>query len=140
MKNKIVILLLLFVAFSRIEAQECSTDVAFLNATDDELVVQSVGLSEKKKDATEMAVRSAFYTLFYRGINGYNNNKPLVQRDNTYYTEKFLTERYPMFVRASKEISEVDKVQGQKTRNASRHYDYRPPLFQHPAARCLQIR
>lgn len=114
MKNRIVTLLLLFVAFSRIEAQEYSTAVTLINATDDILVVQSIGLSEKKKDAVEMAVRSAFYTLFYRGVNGYNNNKPLVQRDNTYYTEKFLTERYPMFVRASKEISEVDKVQGQK--------------------------
>ena len=51
-------------------------------------------MSEKKKEAVDMAVRSAFYTLFYRGVNGYNGNKPLIQHDNSYYTKKFLCNRW----------------------------------------------
>ena len=61
-----------------------------------------------------MAVRSAFYTLFYRGVNGYNGNKPLIQHDNSYYTKKFLTERYVMYVSAQTEIGEVERVSSTK--------------------------
>ena len=90
-------------------AQEYSTAVTYVSHTDDILTVHSIGLSEKKKDAIDMAIRSAFYTLLYRGINGYNNNKPLIQKDNKFYTDKLLNKRYPMFVKSSTETEEPTK-------------------------------
>lgn len=52
--------------------------------------------------------------MFYRGISGYNNNKPLIQRNNQYYVDKFLDNRYTMFVRSSKTLSEPEKLSDTK--------------------------
>lgn len=99
-------------------SQEYSTSVTLVNQSDDVLTVQSVGLSEKKKDAVEMAVKSAFYTLFYRGVNGYNNNKPLIQRNNQYYFDKFISARYNMFVRSKTELGDPEKLPQNKSYKA----------------------
>ena len=115
MRNSFLLTVLLFcVSVFSLSAQEYSTSVSLVSSTEDLLVVQSIGMSEKRKDAVDMAVRSAFYTLFYRGVNGYNGNKPLIQHDNSYYTKKFLTERYVMYVSAQTEIGEVERVPSTK--------------------------
>ncbi len=90
-------------------AQEYSTAVTLVNHNDEVLTLQSIALSDKKKTAEEMAVRSAFYTLLYRGVSGFNNSKPLVQHDNKYYTDKLLTNRYTMFVRSSNPIADTER-------------------------------
>lgn len=95
-------------------AQEYSTAVTYVSHTDDILTLHSIGLSDKKKEATDMAIKSAFYTLLYRGVNGYNNNKPLIQKDNKFYTDKLLNTRYPMFVRSSTETEEPTKENSSK--------------------------
>lgn len=95
-------------------AQDYFTSVTLISQTDDILTVHSIGLADKKKEATNMAVRSAFYTLLYRGISGYNNNKPLVQKDNKFYTDKLLTTRYSMFVKSVKELGEPEKENSSK--------------------------
>ena len=60
-----------------------------------------------------MAIKSAFYTLFYRGINGYNNNKPLITKNNVYYFDNFMKSRFMMFVDGYTE-GEVEKLFGLK--------------------------
>ncbi len=90
-------------------AQEYSTAVTLVSHNDEVLTLQSIALSDKKKTAEEMAVRSAFYTLLYRGVSGFNNSKPLVQHDNKYYTDKLLTNRYTMFVRSSNPIADTER-------------------------------
>lgn len=99
------LLAILFPLFSI--AQEYSTSVTLTSQTDEILTLQSIALAEKKKTAEDMAIRSAFYTLLYRGVNGYNNGKPMVQHDNKYYTDKLLTTRYGMFVRQSTPLAET---------------------------------
>jgi len=118
MKKVILFFSLLVVSMLKVYSQEYSTSVTLVNQSDDILTVQSVGLSEKKKDAVEMAVKSAFYTLFYRGVNGYNNNKPMIQRNNQYFVDKFLSTRYNMFVRSKTELGETEKQPQSKTYKA----------------------
>ena len=107
MKRIFIALLLSFPLL--LAAQDYSTSVTYVRHTDDILTVQSVGLSEKKKDAADHAVKSAFYTLLYRGISGYNDNKPLIQHDNKYYVNKLLDSRYSMYVRSFSEIADTER-------------------------------
>lgn len=89
--------------------QEYSTSVELIEQTENALVVRSVGVSDKnKKQAEKLAVQSAFYTLFYRGISGYNNGAALILKDNKYYVNKFLEERYVQFARNIELISVED--------------------------------
>lgn len=89
---------------------EYSSAVTFVSSTDNILTVSSKGLSERKRDAEAMAVKSAFYTLFYRGIDGYNSGKPLLIKDNDYYMNNFMANRYPMFVSQSLMRGNVEKT------------------------------
>lgn len=100
MRRKIAGIFILNILLSSFAfGQEYSTAVELIEQTEDVLVVCSKGMSEKKKDVEKAAVSSAFYTLFYRGIAGYNNGAPLILKDNKYYVDKFLNERYVMFSR-----------------------------------------
>ena len=121
MKKIFVTFLLFFPLF--LVAQEYSTSVTYVRHTDDILTVQSVGLSKKKKDAVDYAVKSAFYTLLYRGISGYNDNKPLIQYDNKYYVNKLLDSRYSMFVRNSTEIADTEREKSSKLYKAQVEVD-----------------
>ena len=121
MKKFFIVFLLAFPLLSA--AQEYSTAVTYVRHTDDVLTVQSVGLSEKKKEAADHAVKSAFYTLLYRGISGYNDNKPLIQRDNKYYVNKLLDSRYSMFVRNSSEIADTEREKSSKLYKAQVEVD-----------------
>lgn len=110
--NKILMsfMWMFFLSLFALKAQSDYTTSATLVSTSDEvLTLRSMGLSEKKKEAVPHAVKSAFYTLFFRGVNGYNDNKPLVQHENQYYIDKFLGNRYMMFVQNVKELGDVEK-------------------------------
>lgn len=96
---------------------EYSTSVTLIDQSEENLIVNSIGLSDKKKTAVEMSIKSAFYTLFYRGINGYNNGRPLVTNNNTYYFDKFMKSRYMMFVSNYSE-SVIEKVNNNKQHKA----------------------
>lgn len=102
--------LILFLNVHLFAQDEYSSAVTFVEATENILTVNSRGLSSHKRDAKTMAVKSAFHTLFYRGIDGYNGGKPLLTKDNTYYVEKFMANRYPMFVSQSIVQSDVEKT------------------------------
>lgn len=111
MMKKIYILLIatLFSSYVKGQQEEYSTSVSLINQSEEILTVQSIGLSDKKKHVVNMAIKSAFYTLFYRGINGYNGGKPLITNNNLYYYEKFMNSRYMMFVSNYTE-GEIEKV------------------------------
>ena len=101
-KLGVILVMLALFAVSSWGQTEYSTSATLVSSSDEVLTLQSLGVSDKKKEAVPNAIKSAFYTLFYRGISGYNNNKPLIQRNNQYYVDKFLDNRYTMFVRSSK--------------------------------------
>jgi len=113
--KKIYLLLFLISLAALVKGQqdEYSTAVTLINQSEDLLVMHSVGLSDKKKTAVDMAIKSTFYTLFYRGVNGFNSGKPLVTNNNVYYFDKFMKSRYMMFVSQYTE-GEVENIKNTK--------------------------
>lgn len=93
--------------------QEYSTNVTLVDRSDDAITVLSIAMSDKKKDAVDLAVKSAFYTLFYRGISGYTD-RGLITKDNQYYVDNFMKSRYPMFVKSFVEVEKTERPPQQK--------------------------
>lgn len=80
--------------------QRYSSDVVFLQQKGNTLSVRAVGISEKKKESEAMALKSAFHTLFYTGVEGVNRGNPLVSATKPDYDRRFFDEgRYSIFVR-----------------------------------------
>ncbi|MDR0983289.1 MAG: DUF6175 family protein [Culturomica sp.] len=85
-------------------AADYSNDVTFIGESVGVVTVRTSGIADKKKDAPDMAVRSAFYTYFFVGIQGLNNGKPLLDPNDIMkyrdYMERFFDQgRYHNFVR-----------------------------------------
>lgn len=84
--------------------------VVVLESIDDKIAVfTSGGMAEKKKDAAGNAVRSLFYTLFYMGVDGINDGKPLITNNNEEYIAQFFNSRYSFYVRKQTELGEPEK-------------------------------
>lgn len=114
MRKTLTFILTLLLCGLTCVAQEYSTSVTLVSQTDNQLVVQSKALADRKKDAQEMAIKSAFYCLMYHGIDGYNQGKPLMTKDNAYYKQQFFGERYPMFVGSTQLQGEIGKTPDKK--------------------------
>lgn len=63
-------------------------------------IFQSTGVGEKAKDIEVNAQKSLFHQLFYKGIEGVNDGRPLVVTENKIYTNSFFNEtnRYVAYV------------------------------------------
>ena len=66
MKHCFMFLLGIFLS-ATLYGQNYSSEVVFLQQQGNTLTVRALGISEKKKEAANMALKSAFYTLFYTG-------------------------------------------------------------------------
>lgn len=75
-------------------------------------VFTSVGIGEKAKDVQDNAVRSLFHTLFYLGVDGVNDGKPLVSNDNQAFVQTFFSTRMPFFVGTVEEVTKPSKSSG----------------------------
>jgi len=85
-------------------AQNYTTDAMLLEKAGNTITVQSSGVSAKKKDATELAVKSALYTYLFMGIDGLNFNRPLLginpsQEAKEYGMQILNSTRYATFVK-----------------------------------------
>lgn len=81
-----------------------SNDVTLISQDKNTVTVRTSGIHDKKKDAEEMAVQSAFYTYFMMGIPDINEGKPLLNpKDESkyrdYFDRFFKGGRYRNFVR-----------------------------------------
>lgn len=102
-------------------AQNYSGDVELLELKKLSAVVRTSGIHAKKKDAQEMAVKSAFYTYFTLGIPGLNNDKPLMDADSRSkhpdYWHRFFEEgRYNNFVRSVTPIGDPERLRSKDYR------------------------
>lgn len=112
------VLVALFTVFSSV-AQSYSSDVELVEKKQNTVVVRTSGIHEKKKDATEMAVKSAFYTYFFVGIPGLNKDKPLLNTaaQTTYkdYMNRFFEGgRYNNFVRSFTEVDKAERLRSKE--------------------------
>ena len=91
-----IFLTLAFIARAE-EYMDMATLVSMQGGT---AVFQSTGVGEKAKDIEANAQKSLFHQLFYKGIDGVNDGKPLVVTENKIYTNSFFNEtnRYVAYV------------------------------------------
>lgn len=116
--KKLLLLCTVMLASGMLTAQDnYSNDVTFVEKSGNTLTLRSAGMHAKKKEAPNMAVKSAFYTLFYNGVEGVNNGKPFISADNPSYTKRFFDEgRYSVFVKSYQETEGTVK-QGNQYRS-----------------------
>lgn len=110
MKSIIILCMLLFGTFS-LSAQEIySNDVSCIDYDGNVAKIHASGLAEKKKEVYDNALKSIFNALFVNGINGINEGKPFLSKENKYYLEHFFNSRYHLFVRNHTEEGKPEKL------------------------------
>lgn len=115
MKHCFMFLLGIFLS-ATLCGQNYSSEVVFLQQQGNTLTVRALGISEKKKEAANMALKSAFYTLFYTGVDGVNKGNPMISTAKPDYDRRFFDEnRYSVFVK-DYTITEGPEKQGKQYR------------------------
>lgn len=110
MKYLVFFCMLLFGMFS-LSAQEIySNDVSCINNDGNVAKINASGLAEKKKEVYNNALKSIFNALFINGVDGINNGKPFLEKENSYYVNQFFKSRYQLFVKNYSEASKPEKT------------------------------
>jgi hypothetical protein len=110
MKYLVFFCMLLFGMFS-LSAQEIySNDVSCINNDGNVAKINASGLAEKKKEVYDNALKSIFNALFINGVDGINNGKPFLEKENSYYVNQFFKSRYQLFVKNYSEASKPEKT------------------------------
>lgn len=111
----------IFCALSLIlSAQNYVQNVTLISTSGTQATFVSTGMSTDKSLLEENAVQSLIYTLFYSGVPGINEGKPLVTNDNPTYTRSFFKpnekknpSKYVLFVASMVETGASSKISGQ---------------------------
>lgn len=95
MKRLIVLALIFVCCMPAVIAQDVySRDAALVSKNGNVATLTSSGIHEKKKNAVEMAIKSAFNTLLFSGVDGLNDGKPLITNNNQKAVEPYLENLY----------------------------------------------
>ena len=116
MARIILSFLLGFFFCTNMSAEVYSTDVTLVSQDGSIITVRSSAVAEKKKDASLLAAKSAFHTLFHAGIEGVKDGSPMIAVERNDYDYRFFSEsRYINYI-----TSEVKNVANQKVGNKVR--------------------
>lgn len=112
--KKFGLTLLLSIMCVVLSAQDYLQMVSLLSEGNGRAVFVSTGIADSKSGVAENAAKSIIYTLFYQGVPGVNDGKPLITQDNQVYTNSFFnsTARYAFYVASSEEAKKPSKVAG----------------------------
>ncbi len=112
MRKILGIIVLFSLCVTALNAQEYLQIVTFETAAAGNATFTSAGHAEKKKELDENAVKSLFHTLFFQGVDGVNDGKPLVTKPNPMYTNSFFNSqaRYAPYVLRVNEVAKPQKV------------------------------
>lgn len=106
-----MILCMLLLYTLSLSAQEMySNDVSCVDYDGNVAKIHASGLAEKKKGVYENALKSIFNALFVNGVNGINEGKPFLTKENKYYVDQFFSSRYLLFVRNHTEEGKPEKL------------------------------
>lgn len=125
MKGYLYLVLLFIVAgFLTAEAQNFSDEITLVTWDDNTVTVESSAAAEKKKDAQDLAIKSAFNALFHSGVEGLKNGSPIVAKKRNDYDYRFFNEsRYVNYIvgvptyQDAKKIGSMQKVRAVLTIN-----------------------
>lgn len=111
MKRYIISALLLIFTLSSF-AEEYVGICSLISQDERNATFESAGMSTKSRLVEENAIHSLFHSLFYIGIEGVNNGKPLVQKENKTYTNGFFNEqaKYSFYIISKESTEKVLKV------------------------------
>lgn len=86
--------------------------VTLLKTSGAESVFETAGVSDARKDVEENAVKSLFHALFYTGVEGVNDGKPLIEKENLTYTNSFFNKqaRYTFYVVSVEPVGKIKKT------------------------------
>ena len=92
---------------SGLRAQNFSTNVTLIEESGNTATFEAIAIGMKKKEAAELAAKSAFNTLFHTGVEGLKNGVPMIMQERKDYDYRFFNEsRYLNYL--SGEILTVD--------------------------------
>ncbi len=107
--NRSLILILFTLCANVCLAQGYPGIVTLSDINDREAVFTSIGIADKKGDVELNALQSLFHTLFYVGVEGINNGKPLIVNDKPAYISNFMTYKVAMYSSNRRAIKEPTK-------------------------------
>ncbi len=93
-RNSLLTLLLLLCTGAFAQGEGFLKVVSKVSGDNETITLSSAGMAEDRDDVYKNAVKSAFYTLFYTGVPGVNEGKPLVECENMLYTNTFFNSQY----------------------------------------------
>lgn len=95
MNHRSALLCMLLLALSVVARADEYLDIVSLESTDGKKAVfTSVGVADKKKDVAVNAVQSLMHVLFYQGVEGIRDGRPLVDKENKLVTNTFFNETH----------------------------------------------
>ena len=107
MKTRLILWGLLSVCAIHLTAQDLySNEVTCVKADDNLVIVTASGISAKKKEVYNMALKSIFNAIFLNGIDGVENGQPLIGKEDSYYMSQFFGSRYMLFVKDYETVGE----------------------------------
>ena len=109
-----VIVVLLSALFPA-SAQNYTTDAILKRTTGKIATLECSGIARTKKEAIEMAKKSVIYTYLYNGIDGLNDNKPLLGSKPSagaaqYVGQLLGTTRYANYIRSCTIADKTNKT------------------------------
>lgn len=112
MKRFRILLFFALVLTSWVRAEDFLNIATLLNSSDTESVFESAGVSDVRKNVEENAAKSLFHALFYVGVEGINEGKPLIEKENLAYTGSFFNQqaRYTFYVVNIEPVSKIKKT------------------------------
>ena len=110
--KRIYILLAVLFCMGGLQAQDYLQIVTFESESGVNGVFTTAGAADDKKGVESDAIKSLFYTLMFSGVDGVNNDKPLVYNSNPSYTNSYFNSaaRYVGYVVEAKEVDKPKKV------------------------------
>jgi len=93
-RNSLLTLLLLLCTGAFAQGEGFLQVVSKVSGDNETITLSSTGMAEDRDGVYKNAVKSAFYTLFYTGVPGVNEGKPLVECENLLYTNTFFNSQY----------------------------------------------
>lgn len=109
-----------------VHAEDYLQMVSYEGSVGGKAVFVSKGQAAKKADVEANAAKSVFYTLFYQGVQGVEEGKPLVTKENKLYTNSYFNSsaRYTFYMA---DVQEVDKPK--KLSNGQYQGQYRVGIY-----------
>ncbi len=95
-KKWVLLILVSLITFST-WAQNSSGPVILINKTDKIATFTSQAYTEKKKECIDYAIQNLFNTLFYTGVAGFLDGKPIITDYKKDYLDRFMLDRYKVY-------------------------------------------